>query len=365
MAPTVGIDASRYTTAQRTGTEHYSHELIQAIGNVPSLPFDVRLYTNRIDDQSRAELAAIGSVVELPAPRLWTHGRLSIELQRNPPDLLFVPSHVIPLRHPKSVVTIHDLGYLHEPDAHPPRQRLMLDKTTRWNAKAAGIIAISETTKADLIEQYQVDPDRIRVIHHGVNPRFQSASPEATASLRQRLRLPDSFVLAVGTVQPRKNLGRLAEAVASIENLHLVTAGKPGWMADQVFSAIRSHLGDGRWIDLGYVPDSDLPTLLTAADVVALVSTYEGFGMPVIEAMACGTPVLVSDTPALVEIAGGAARVADRLDPTAIAAGLRSALTANRATDSLVTAGRARAATFTWDRTARETIGYLGEILGG
>lgn len=364
MPPTVGIDASRFSVAQRTGTEHYSHELLNAIGRLAPLPWNVRLYINAADATTRAELEQIGEVVELPAPRLWTHGRLSWEMTRKHPDLLFVPSHVAPIRHPRTVVTIHDLGYLHEPDAHPAGQRRMLDITTRWNARSDGIIAISETTKADLVARYGTDPDRIRVIYHGVNPAFHPASELEIAALRARLRLPERFVLAVGTQQPRKNLGRLAEAVAGIEGLTLVTAGKPGWMAGDVFASIRSHLGaSGRWMDLGYVADEDLPVLISTANVLALVSTVEGFGLPVLEGMACGTPVVISDTPALVEIAGPAARIADRTSPAAIASRINEAMAVAKPADPFVTAGLRRASEFSWERAARETIAYLDQIL--
>jgi glycosyltransferase involved in cell wall biosynthesis len=363
MPATVGIDASRFSTSQRTGTENYSRELLLAIGRLDALPWDLRLYTNAIDDQARAELERIGEVVEMPFPRFWTHGRLSWEMIRDAPDLLFVPSHVAPLRHPRTVVTIHDLGYLHDPEAHPAGQRRMLDWTTRWNARAAGIIAISETTRRDLIDRYGTDPDRIKVIHHGVNSDFKPVSDQAVRDLRSRYHLPNRFVLAVGTLQPRKNLGRLAQAIAGIDDLVLVTAGKRGWMADEVAASIRANLGGDRWLDLGYVPDRDLPTLITSADVVALVSTYEGFGLPVLEAMACGTPVVISDTPALVEIAGGSARIANRDDPQAIAACINDALGTGKSHDPFVAAGIKHAARFSWDRTAMETVSYLSQIL--
>jgi glycosyltransferase involved in cell wall biosynthesis len=364
MKSILGIDASRYSVAQRTGTETYSRELLNAFAATPDLPFDLRFYANTSDPSALAALAGSGQIRPIPFPRFWTHARLSIEMLRHRPDLLFVPSHVVPLIHPRSVVTVHDLGYLHEPDAHPDSQRRMLDLTTRWNAKVAGIIAISETTKRDLVERYRLDPHRITVVYHGVAPQFAPASESHIARVRDAYQLPQSFVLALGTIQPRKNLIRLAQAVAGLDGVALVTAGRRGWMANDVVNGITAALPNpGQWIETGYIPSPDLPALISAAGCVAMVSTYEGFGLPILEAMACATPVVISDTPALVEIAGGAARIAPALDPVAIALKLTSALGLDRTTDSLVRAGRARAMSFTWTRSARETIAVLEKAL--
>ncbi|HQY32053.1 MAG TPA: glycosyltransferase family 1 protein, partial [Thermomicrobiales bacterium] len=310
MRSVVGIDASRYAIQQRTGTETYSFELINALAALPELPFDVRLYANTTPADGWQGVARLGTPREIPFPRFWTHARLSSEMVRHPPDMLFVPSHVVPLIHPPSVVTIHDLGYLHEPAAHPARQRLMLDWTTRWNARSQHIIAISETTRRDLVERYSVPNDRITVVAHGVSSRFAPVSPDNSQQIRSRYGLPETFVLALGTIQPRKNLVRLAKAVAELDGVALVTVGRRGWMAGGVCSEIQRILPQaGQWVEPGYVPLADLPALLSAASVVAMVSTYEGFGLPVLEAMACATPVVISDTPALVEVAGGAARI--------------------------------------------------------
>lgn len=327
--------------------------------------WSIRCYVNRSDAQSRAELSRLGAVREIPFPRFWTHLRLSAEMSLRRPDLLFVPSHVIPLAHPTAVVTIHDLGYLHEPESHPLGQRLMLDATTRWNARVARhVIAITHTTKADLVERYGIRDEKITVVHHGVSARFKPATPEEIIGVRRQFGLPDQFVLAVGTIHPRKNLGRLAAAVASARrdypDLALVLAGRRGWMADVVLDEVRRALPAGNLKVLDYVPAQDLPALYGAAGVSAMVSSYEGFGLPVLEAMACGANVLVSDTPALVEVAGGAAEIVTAHDIASIAAGLRRIL--GRQVDRRAT-GLDQAARFTWERTATETIDVLTKVL--
>jgi glycosyltransferase involved in cell wall biosynthesis len=368
VQPIVGIDASRYPGEIRTGTETYSRELLDAMARVDDLPFALRLYVNQLDDDGNANLSRLGEVRRLPLPRFWTHGRLSLEMLRHRPDLLFVPSHVLPLIHPRSVVTIHDLGYLHEPEAHPSGQRKMLDLTTRWNARvAAQVIAISETTRTDLIRFYGTPADKISVIHHGISADFAPATEPEIARVRATWSLPDRFVLAVGTIQPRKNLARLAQAVAAllgeIPDLVLVVAGKRGWMADSVLDEISAALPHEKFRELGYVPLTDIQALYSTAAVTALVSTYEGFGMPVIEAMASGSPVVVSDTPALTEIAGKAALVAEARSVTGIADALRAVLSDQSKATRLTTSGRAHAASFSWDKAARETVDLLHRML--
>ena len=154
-------------------------------------------------------LAGAGEVRTIPSPRLWTHLRLSAEMARHRPDLLFVPSHVIPLLHPRSVVTVHDLGYLHELGAHPAAQRHMLDLTTRWNARARQIIAISATTRQDLIERYRTPPDRIAVIHHGVGAQFKPASSDEISAVRTNTRSPINLYLRSAQSSPAKILHAL------------------------------------------------------------------------------------------------------------------------------------------------------------
>jgi glycosyltransferase involved in cell wall biosynthesis len=368
LTPLVGIDASRYAGEVRTGTETYSRELIDALGGIAPLPFRIRSYVNRIGSDERAQLLDLGDVRAIPFPRFWTHCRLSLEMALHRPDLLFVPSHVIPVVHPASVVTVHDLGYLHEPDAHPVSQRRMLDLTTRWNARASRhMIAISETTKRDLIERYNVPDSKITVVHHGVSQQFSPQAIEEQRRVRSSYGLPEQFVLAVGTVQPRKNLARLAQAVAALRDefpeLQLVIAGKRGWLADQVEQQIADTLPDRASRYLGYVALEDLPGLYSATTLTALVSTYEGFGLPVLEAMRSGSPVVISDTPALVEVAGSAALVAPADQPNQIASAIRDLLLDPDLRRDMSRRGLEHAAALSWDRTARQTVAVLESVL--
>lgn len=360
----IGIDGSRLTAGERTGTETYTYQLLAALARL-DVPDPIRLYLNTASPP--ADLPPIGEPVCLPFPRFWTHLRLSWEMQRRPPDVLFVPAHVVPLRHPPSVVTIHDLGYLHQPEAHPPSARRMLDLTTRWSARVARrIIAISDTTRRDLTAHYGVPAERIQVIPHGVDHAMRRASRESVVELRRRLALPDAYILFVGTVQPRKNLGRLARAMAVVARAglahQLVIAGKRGWMASHVEAEIVASGMADRVRFVGYVPSSDLPTLYTGASAFCFPSLYEGFGLPVLEAMACGAPVVAADRSAIPEVAGEAALLVDPTVPEAIGQALCRVLTDKQLRNDLIERGRRRTRQFTWERTAAETIALLRTV---
>jgi glycosyltransferase involved in cell wall biosynthesis len=288
-------------------------------------------------------------------------------MRRDPPDLLFVPSHVVPPVHPPSVVTIHDLGYLVEPDAHEQMHRKQLEWTTRWNARgASGLIAVSQATKNDLVERLQIDPSRIDVIHHGVSEQLRPAMPDEINGIRERYRLGSRTVLAVGTIQPRKNLVRLIQAferlAAQNDDIELVLCGAPGWQGDRILARADASPFNGRIRHLGYVPDSDLAALYSSATLLAFPSLYEGFGMPALEAMACGTPVIAANRSALPEICGDAALLVDPFDVDSIAGGMQDVLTDDELRQSMVARGLVRARSFRWSDCAMQTLAFLRSI---
>ncbi len=366
----IGIDASRLAVTARTGTERYSYDLIAALARLDR----VRRYTLYCNGLPPI-LPLLGpnmALRSIPCPRLWTHARLSLEMRWHPPDVLFVPAHVLPLVHPpRSVVTIHDLGYLAFPAAHTAARRLELRLTTRWSARAAWrVIAISQATCRDLIRHCGVVPEKISVVYHGVTSQFQPVTCGSTIrAILTRYGIRAPYFLYVGTIQPRKNLLRLIEAFAQCcrdwlgytQCPQLVIAGKPGWLTSEIERRVAE-------LDLttlvrfpGYVADADLPALLSAALAFVFPSLYEGFGMPVLEAMACGTPVLTSTTSSLPEVAGDAALLVDPLNTAALAAALARLLTDAALRDELRRRGLARAAAFRWERCAAETLRVLME----
>jgi glycosyltransferase involved in cell wall biosynthesis len=359
----IGIDASRAAGTERTGTENYSlyliHELL-ALGS----PHQFRLYFNQppapgLFPDSPSVLQRV-----IPFPRLWTHVRLAWEMAVRPQDVLFVPAHVLPLIHPRAVATVHDLGYRHFPEAHPWSARLYLDWSTRHNARASRlVIADSCATREDLAKFYSVPQEKVRVAYPGIRPGFASVQDaDAIARVLDRYQVPRPYLLYVGTLQPRKNLARLIEAFARVPEPHaLVLAGKKGWLYSDILSRAES-LGIGhRVVFTGYVPDEDLPALLSGASLFVFPSLYEGFGLPVLEAMACGVPVVCSDASSLPEVAGDAAILFPPTDAAALAGAMNRALTDEILRRELIRRGAEQAAKFTWRRCAETVLQTLEE----
>jgi glycosyltransferase involved in cell wall biosynthesis len=298
---------------------------------------------------------------------MWTHLRLSREMLRRPPGVLFVPSHVVPLWHPRrTVVTVHDLGYLEYPHAHTRSSRLYLHLSTLFSARSARrVIAISEATKRDLIRHYRVPPHKISVVYHGRDPIFAPvgyADHKAEVAAKYGVREP--YCLHVGTLQPRKNLSLLVEAWDLLRaRMHqppqLLLAGKRGWLYDSLFEMVRARgLGDlVRFAD--YVERDDLPALYSGALALTFPSLYEGFGLPPLEAMSCGTPVIASTATSLPEVVGTAGLLLDPHDPQPWAEAVQRLAHDPALQAELRRKGLQRASHFTWERSARETLQVL------
>jgi glycosyltransferase involved in cell wall biosynthesis len=370
----IGVDASRAVAAERTGTENYSYYLLRALLRADA-ENRYRLYFNNAPPEG---FLPQGERVEwrvMPFPRLWTHLRLSWEMRVDPPDVLFVPSHVLPLLHPPAaVVTVHDLGYLRFPEAHPRGARWYLDLSTRWNARRARrVIVDSRATAEDLVAAYGTPRTKIRLAYPaGAEGLAPEGNPGRLAAVRARYGTGERYLLYVGTLQPRKNLRLLVEAFGRLvgtegtpDDVRLVLAGRRGWLADEILAAARAADAAGRVVLPGYVPAEDLPALYTGAQAFVYPSLHEGFGLPVLEAMACGAPVICANTSSLPEVAGEAALLVDphRADDWAAAMGRVLADGALRA--ALRAAGLGRAGEFTWARCARAVLEALCEAGGG
>lgn len=371
----IGVDASRALRTPRTGTERYALEILRALLRLPAAACHAwRLYVDRDPVLPPAwagdALPAYATWRILPARRLWTHRKLAAEVMRHPPDVLFVPSHVLPLRPPSRlppmVVTVHDLGYLYEPQAHPWRQRLYLRWGTRWSVAAATrVIAVSRATAADVLAHAGGDPARLRVVYEA-GARLEPPTPAQIAAVRARLGLPAAYALYVGTLQPRKNLARLVEAytrlaVAGRADFDLVLAGRAGSQAAPLLDAVRRSPVTSRIHLPGYVDDADLPALLAGARVFCYPSLYEGFGLPVLEAQQLGVPVMTANNSSLPEIAGDAAILVDALDVDAIADAMLRLSRDEELRSRLIAAGYANVQRFSWDKAASETLAVLEE----
>jgi glycosyltransferase involved in cell wall biosynthesis len=369
----IGIDASRAVSDRRTGTENYSLHLIRALLS-SGAKHHFRLYFNQ---PPAPRLFPDGTEQRiLRFPRLWTHVRLSWEMLREPPDLLFVPSHVLPLAHPcRSVVTVHDLGYLYYPETHTLPQNLYLRWSTRHNAaSSARILADSEATCRDLIHYYRISPEKIRVVYPGRDPSLApTEDPALIANVRDRYGIGGPYLLYVGTLHPRKNLVRLVQAFCHLvsgdsnreslaRDVQLVLAGQKGWLYHEIYGEVRRLGLEGRVVFTGYVADAHLPALLSGALAFAYPSLHEGFGLPILEAMSCGTPVVCSNTSSLPEVAGDAALLVDPLHTESLTAALYRVLTDPALRQELVQRGFLQSKAFSWQRSARETLQVLEEV---
>lgn len=293
---------------------------------------------------------------------------LPAEMNRSAPDIFHYPSFNMPLRNPKpAVVTIHDLVYYLDPASCSRLRhyyaRIMFPLVAR---SARRIIAGSEHTKVDIVNHLKVNPAKVTVIHHGVSAVYKPVADERLIDeVRLRYKIVGDYILYVGSHHPRKNLKRLIEAFALIkaEGLRLVITGAIEPRRGELYDT-PSRLGMARRVIFtGSVSEKDLPALYSGALVFVMPSIYEGFGLPPLEAMACGTPVASSNATSLPEVTGDAALTFDPLDTTAISACMDRLISDTGLRERLRELGLARAKKFSWRRTAEQTLGvYLAAL---
>jgi glycosyltransferase involved in cell wall biosynthesis len=286
-------------------------------------------------------------------------------------DLFHATDHLLPkMEGVPSVFTLHDTAYLHFPRFYLPRNRAYLRvMMPRFLRRADQVIAVSEQTKRDALRFYGMDPGKVRVIPEGVDARFRpDVDPAVVADVRLRYRLPRRFVLNVGTIQPRKNLVTLLDAFDVARRHHpdvgLVVAGAKGWLYEEFFARIRERGLTSHVTLTGHVDDRDLPALFNAAEVFAYPSVYEGFGLPPLEALACGTPVLCSNASSLPEVVGEAGILIPPKDVDAWVHALDTILDDDGSRRELRRLGPERARAFTWDAAARRTLEVYRSALG-
>jgi glycosyltransferase involved in cell wall biosynthesis len=265
----------------------------------------------------------------------------------------------------RTLVTVHDLSYVRVPECFPDVLKNYLNRAVpRALRRADLVLADAASTERDLQDVYGLPPDRIKVLYSGVDERFCEQVPEADrARVRQKYGLRDPYLLSVSTIQPRKNYVRLIEAFAQVvsngANLKLVISGGKGWMYDDVYATVeRLGLGE-RVVFTGFTPDEDLPALYAMATLFVYPSLYEGFGLPVAEAMACGVPVVSSNASSLPEVAGDAALYFDPRDVDAMARSVRGALADESLRRDLRERGLQQVRQFSWERAAGELLEHL------
>lgn len=298
---------------------------------------------------------------------LWQRIRVPVPIQvvTGRIDLFHSPDFVLPpVRKTPALLTVHDLSFMRVPEHFVPGFRDYLQAAvSRGIMRACHILADSHSTRHDLIELMGVEPDKITVIYPGVEVRFtQVRDANLLASVANRYKLPARFVLGLGTLQPRKNFDGLIDAFRKLiadetgheafSDLDLVICGGPGWMYEGTMEQARRYGLERRVHFPGYVRDADLPALYSLADVFAFPSWYEGFGLPVLEAQACGTPVVAANNSSLPEVVGDAGILLDANDSDALARALFAVLTDQQLRATMISAGKAQATRFTWQQAA-------------
>jgi glycosyltransferase involved in cell wall biosynthesis len=361
--PTVTFDAD-VLGRNRGGEETMVRGLLDGLASI-DLPFRVLAYM-----RDPAAFTPRGRVQPVALPVRSNYARVAValprQLRRDRPALHH-GNYVLPPRLLcPAVLTVSDASWARLGESMPVTDRLAFQRFVPWSAKrAAHITTISEHARTDLLDLFDwLDPARITVLPLAVDARFRPVPPD-----RERFGLPDPYVVCLGAVQPRKNLARLLEAWATVQargeagDAVLAIAGRPkqegssyAKLADQFGIADRV-----RW--LGYVADDDLPVLLAGARCLVFPSLYEGFGLPVVEAMAVGCPVICSDTTSLPETAAGAALLVDPLSPTAIADAITHLLTDAAERGRLRELGLARAAKLSWTRSAEVLAGVYTDVM--
>ena len=275
---------------------------------------------------------------------------------------------LMPLRGVPTVLTVHDLIFRRFPRYHKRLNYWYLNLAMPlYVRRADAIITISECTRRDLIAAYGVPPEKVMVVYEAAAPDFVPPSVDDVARVRARYGLPERLLLTVGTIEPRKNLSRLLAAFEIVARQGVVDAwvivGRPGWLYDDFFARLEASPWREQVMLLGFVPDEDLPAVNSAATVAVLPSLYEGFGLPVLEAMACGTPVVCSKTSSLPELGGDAARYFDPTDVEGMAAALAEVLADEALRGEMHRQGLQQAAHFSWERAATETRAVYDVVL--
>lgn len=364
----VALDA-RLADYSPAGIGQYSLQLARGLATLSSLHRVTLLRAAR-------PRVAPETVSGLPSCRLLTppHHRfeqqaLPIELLRLRPDLLHSTDFIPPFRrYFKSVVTVHDLGFLHFPETLTESSRRYYGRIGRAVRSANRVIAVSQATRDDLIRLVDADPDKIDVVLEAADPAYQPISSEhELAAARRRLGVDRPYVLFVGSLEPRKNLPRLLEAFALVRreaDVQLALVGRRGWLFQPIFERLAALGLEPHVRVVEGVPHAELAPIYSAAAVLAFPSLYEGFGLPAVEAMACGCPVVASDRGSLPEVVGQAGLLVPADDSAALAKALLSVLTSRGRRDDLVGRGLERAAAFSWRRAATETLAVYERAAG-
>jgi glycosyltransferase involved in cell wall biosynthesis len=378
--PRLGIDVTSAVT-QRAGIGRYTRELVQALVKYdnafeyvlfsakPKKPTAIPL---RINEKSQVQIRQ-APFSEQWLYRLWHRLRipLPVQLITGQLDLFYSPDFVLPPVQGDipTVLTVHDLSFIHYPETFTKSLTNYLNRVVpRSVHRASHILADSQATKDDLLTIWGVPDEKVSVIYSGVDRSFRpSRDKEKLAELRDKYELgTDPYILSVGTIQPRKNFRMLIRAFKSVaENYphRLIIAGGKGWLYEETFQEVKTQGLENKVQFIGFVDDKDLPALYSEATLFAFPSLYEGFGLPILEAMACGVPVVISDASCMPEIAGEAALALAASGQDEWATGIQNLLEDPSRRMKMVAAGFLRARQFSWRVAAEQLADVFNNLL--
>ena len=360
----IGIDGNEANVYKKVGVSVYTQNLMtyfQRKSN-KTLNFDIYLRNKPIKTMPPKNKYFTYKIVK--ALFLWSQLFLPLNLIFNSKnDVCFSPAHYIPrFSTIPIVVTIHDLSFHYYPNDFLKRDLFKLKNWTKYSVKnAKKIIAVSQSTKQDLIRFYDISEDKIQVIYNGFEKNITNS--QLDTKVIQKIK-KQSYILYVGTLQPRKNLERLIEAFSLVKNknLDLVIVGKRGWMFEEILEAPKKYGVSGRVKFLDSVSDEELPNLYRNALCFILPSLYEGFGLPILEAMKYGCPVLASNVSSLPEAGGDAALYFDPENTGDIARSLESIIQNSELRKDLIKKGYQQVKKFSWEKSAKETLKVLEDL---
>ncbi|MFH1142256.1 MAG: glycosyltransferase family 1 protein [Candidatus Uhrbacteria bacterium] len=370
----VGIDATSANKKERTGVEWYTYHLIQNLKEVIPGDHQVVLYsaTPLQDDLKDLPGNWKSQVLKWPLKKGWNTFRLSWEMLRRSPDVLFVPGNKLPLIVSKKVITtVHDIGPDRIPDKYEPKIRRRIRQATKVAVKkSTKIITVSEFTKRELIEKYKVAEDRVTAIPIAVDlDRYKKLEASAIDPVLQKYRLGHSYFFHIGRLEAKKNISTLIRAFEIFkasrglgDPFELVLAGSNGFG----FSKIKQYIEASEYKQsirlLGRIPEADVPALMNASTMYLFPSWYEGFGIPALETMACGTPLIASEAGAISEVAVDAAVYVSPKEPQSWAEAMKNIISNGTLRDELIAKGLDRAKQFSWKKTAEQTWEEIKKI---
>jgi len=366
----IAIQAADLDAARIDGTRVYILNLLKYFGILDQTSDFLIYHKNKFNPELTPPAFTNYKIRKIPFPYLWTQTRFCWNLRKDQPDILWMPMHNIPIFTPKrtkTFVTIHDLAFKYYPEYFPRGDLMKLNILINLAIKRSDkIIAVSESTKRDILKFYpEVSPDKIRVIYHGFDEDFynQKRDPEADVSIKREFGLSQKYILYTGALQPRKNLIRLIEAFDILkrdgQNIQLVLAGEKAWMYEEIFDKIEKSPNKKDIINTGGIGFRELSRLMRGASVFVFPSLYEGFGIPVLEAMASRVPVVLARNSSLIEVGGEAALYFETESSRDLASKIRKVLEDKELSRELIIRGSEQIKKFSWEKCARETLNYL------